>query len=551
MRNAQSTAVFGQIHTLYSVGAMAGLGDGQLVERFIARQGEGAELAFAALVERHGPMVFRVCRRFLNDPHDAQDAFQATFLVLVRKAGSLSDRGSVGNWLYGVAARIARDARSTRERRTRHEQRFAEQRAKTSAVTDASDFEFERAVHFELERLPERYRAPIVLCCLEGLSHEEAAARLERPVGTIRSRLARGREQLRGRLARHGYVPTGVAFAAALATEASASVPAALFERTVCAAAHVAITKSLSAEVVSAGVASLIRSLERSAFMLKAKYAVALATAIGVSATAVVRGYQDAPAEQAKSTNEYQGRPNRLQAKTKAGSRVAAAEEHLQQTKEQVDAAVTDLRAEVEELRDRLRQAEAVLQRMEALKAALEGKQGAGAAYGQAWAGQQLLGGGRFEQGTNQPLFGKSARQPVGQMGVGFGKGGGGGGDFGKPGRDPNTLDRGQGGTGFGGGRGAGGYGHGALNDPFQPGQEKPGAGQKQGRSDGFPKTADYSQQKPEAPKPAAQPKGYTESDTSNAADRRRAIQEQIERLQRERDKLDSELGEQPKTKAP
>src|SRR4051794_34328795 len=121
MENDPHDSVLRQIQTLYSVGTFTGLGDGQLLERFATLQGDAAELAFAALVERHGPMVVRVCRRILKNADDTQDAFQATFLVLVRKGRTLRNRDSVGNWLYGVAFRVAIDARASSRRRRTHE----------------------------------------------------------------------------------------------------------------------------------------------------------------------------------------------------------------------------------------------------------------------------------------------------------------------------------------------------------------------------------------------------------------------------------------------
>ena len=121
-------AIRRQLRTLFNLGAIGELTDGQLLERFATRGGEAAELAFAALVERHGPMVLRVCRNILRDPNDVQDAFQATFLVLVQKARSLWVRDSLGPWLHRVAHRVATRARSSAARRREHERRAAETR---------------------------------------------------------------------------------------------------------------------------------------------------------------------------------------------------------------------------------------------------------------------------------------------------------------------------------------------------------------------------------------------------------------------------------------
>jgi RNA polymerase sigma factor (sigma-70 family) len=222
------------------LGAVGGLTDGQLLERFLGRRDEGAELAFAVLVERHGPMVLRVCRALLRDPHDAQDAFQATFLVLVRRAGSIRTRDSVGSWLHGVACRVAAAARSASARRLKHEHRSAGDATRPAADPDQLDLA--PVLHAEIERLQAKYRVPIVLCHLEGLTHEQAAARLGWPVGTVRSRLARGRERLRLRLLRRGVAPAAAALGLALASEtAVAAVPAAVVNATAQAALKLAI----------------------------------------------------------------------------------------------------------------------------------------------------------------------------------------------------------------------------------------------------------------------------------------------------------------------
>ncbi len=190
----------GDIRRLFDGGTVAGLDDVQLLERFAAR-GDGP--AFASLVARHGPMVLGVCRGVLRDPHDAEDAFQATFLVLVRKAGSLAGVRSLGGWLYRVAYRVALEADARSERRRRREARGVEMDAVADRRRDG-DAELGPVIHEELRRLPEKYRDPIVLCDLEGLTREQAADHLRWPVGTVSGRLARARELLRGRLTRRG-----------------------------------------------------------------------------------------------------------------------------------------------------------------------------------------------------------------------------------------------------------------------------------------------------------------------------------------------------------
>src|SRR4051812_2627456 len=201
------------LEKLFGDGTYSSLSDGQLIDRFLDR-GEDSERAFEALVTRHGPMVHRVCRQVLGNAHEADDAFQAVFLVLARKVGSVRDRESVGSWLDGVCLRVAARARAGMIRRRKREQPTENDldavEAANAASTPTRDFDAE-LVHREVGRLSEKYRAPIVLCYMEGLTHDEAAARLNWPVGTVRSRLARARDQLRGRLSRRGMAaPAGL-----------------------------------------------------------------------------------------------------------------------------------------------------------------------------------------------------------------------------------------------------------------------------------------------------------------------------------------------------
>jgi RNA polymerase sigma factor (sigma-70 family) len=286
------SSVCREFRALFTVGTLTGLSDGQLLERFTTLPGEAAEMAFTGLVERHGPMVWRVCRRILRDSHDAQDAFQATFLVLVKKARSLRHRDSVGNWLYGVAARVALDARATKGRQQHHERHFGMRAADALTDDDLDRSELAAVLHEELLRLPERYRIPLVLCYLEGLSHEEAALRSGRPVGTVRSRLARGREKLRVRLARRGIVPVAGAITAALSADASAVMSQTLVHLTVRAAtSHAAQTVS----AVSIQAAALTQGVLQTMWLTQLKGIVAAGVLVGglVASGAGVLAYQD------------------------------------------------------------------------------------------------------------------------------------------------------------------------------------------------------------------------------------------------------------------
>ncbi|MBL8793588.1 MAG: RNA polymerase sigma factor [Planctomycetia bacterium] len=197
--------------------------DTELLERFI---GQRDEAAFEALVQRHGPLVWGVCRRSLADPHAAEDAFQATFLVLARRAEAIVQRASVRSWLYGVACRIARRARE-RDRRERARMTVLDP-VQLAAPSDADAWrQLQPILDEELDRLPEKYRAPLLLCYLDGKTRDEAAQELGWTEGAVKGRLERGRELLRNRLSRRG-LPLSAALLTALPAEGSAAPPAAL-----------------------------------------------------------------------------------------------------------------------------------------------------------------------------------------------------------------------------------------------------------------------------------------------------------------------------------
>jgi RNA polymerase sigma factor (sigma-70 family) len=191
-----------QAQALFSVGTATGLSDGELIGRFLVHRDEAAEAAFAAIVARHGPMVLGVCRRSLADPRDVDDAFQATFFVLARRAGSIRGDHSLARWLFGVTRKVAARARARADRFRSEDLHDHEPPAQVDGTVEARDLR--RVIDGELARLPATSREAVVLCHLEGLTHEEAAARLGWPVGTVRSRLARARLRLRTRLSRRG-----------------------------------------------------------------------------------------------------------------------------------------------------------------------------------------------------------------------------------------------------------------------------------------------------------------------------------------------------------
>jgi RNA polymerase sigma factor (sigma-70 family) len=219
---------------LFAQGTLLGLSETELLARFREKRDEHA---FRVLVERFGPMVRGVCRALIQDDHLADDAFQATFLVLVRKAGGIADPGRLGPWLYGVATRVARKASIGERRRRVRERRVVRRELAEPEIEGAipmdSHPELMPLIHEELARMPARYREPIVLCLLGGQTQEEAARRLRCPVGTVKGRLWRGRRVLRERLARRGVALSLPVLVGSLEGVARGHVPEALVGETV------------------------------------------------------------------------------------------------------------------------------------------------------------------------------------------------------------------------------------------------------------------------------------------------------------------------------
>jgi RNA polymerase sigma factor (sigma-70 family) len=286
MRPRSKQKMFGAISRLFRDGTSTGLSDVQLLDRFLQRHDEAAEAAFAALVERHGPMVLAVCRRVLNDQHDAHDAFQATFLVLVRKAATIRKRGSLAEWLHGVALRVSARARTDLARR-----RAVEQRAATGSSIVYETTPADRDVWEEVERLQRDLRAVVLLCYLEGLTHEQAARRLGWPVGTVRSRLARARDRLRTRLMGRGLAPD-IAILPMLSFRAS-SLPEGCIDPTVKAAMLIAARDAAEAGLVSASAAALTEGVLRTMLITKLKTAAAtLLAALAIGSGVGLYAYQ-------------------------------------------------------------------------------------------------------------------------------------------------------------------------------------------------------------------------------------------------------------------
>jgi RNA polymerase sigma factor (sigma-70 family) len=267
----------------------AGLTDGQLLACFIEQH---EEAAFEALVRRHGPMVLGVCRRILGNPHDAEDAFQATFLVLVRKARAIVPRERVANWLYGVAYRAALKARAAATRRRAREKQLTDMPEPAAAPHELGP-DLQPILDHELSRLPDKYRVPVVLCELEGKPLQEAAHQLGWPLGTLAGRLARARTRLAKRLTQRGVALSAGSLTVVLAANAaSAGVSFSLVGSTVKAAGALAAGQAAATGIIAAPVAALMEGVLRSMLLSKLKYlAVVLLIGGAVCAGAVLSGH--------------------------------------------------------------------------------------------------------------------------------------------------------------------------------------------------------------------------------------------------------------------
>jgi RNA polymerase sigma factor (sigma-70 family) len=277
------------------------LSDGQLLDRFVARR---EEPVFEAIVLRHGPMVWGVCRRVLRDHHDAEDALQATFLILARKAASVRPREKLGNWLYGVAYLTAKKATVTRAKRRSLDSKARENKARESKVLDMPFPEADRGdpldellpqLDRELSRLPDKYRAPVVLCELEGKSHKEAAEQLGWPIGTVSGRLSRARGILAKKLSRRGVAVSGGSLAVLLAENAlSASVPTTLVGSTAQAASLLMAGHAATAGMVSAEVAALTGEVLKTMLLSKIAVTSVLVGLAGLGGSGIYYGAQAA-----------------------------------------------------------------------------------------------------------------------------------------------------------------------------------------------------------------------------------------------------------------
>jgi RNA polymerase sigma factor (sigma-70 family) len=282
------SAVLRPLHNLLQAGVLGDRSDGELLREFMAHRKETAEPAFTALVGRHGAMVWRVCRSVLTDPHEAEDAFQATFLVLVQHARSVRRHDSLASWLYGVAYRVACCARSSQARRRDHEHRAVADREQEARQGDLERAELRAIVVDELNRLSNPQRQAVVLCDMEELTHEQAAAQLGWPVGTVKSRLARGRERLKSRLIRRGLAPSVGLIGAAVLSEPVLAAPSAVVvsrvvQLALAASAGLSVTGSVSGVITF-----LVREVSKAMWISKLRwvaFAVLTSTTLSVGGT--------------------------------------------------------------------------------------------------------------------------------------------------------------------------------------------------------------------------------------------------------------------------
>jgi RNA polymerase sigma factor (sigma-70 family) len=280
-----STPLVGVLRYIGLLAGNEGAGDQsdqELLQRFVAGRDESA---FAALLERHGPLVLGVCRRVLGDAQDVEDAFQAAFLVLARKAASIRKQESLAAWLHRVTVNLCRTAQAGTARRQAHERHAAQRRQAAEVEVALSDWQ--PVLHQEVDRLPDKYRLPVILCYFEEKSHSEAAVQLGWPLGTVKGRLARARDLLRSRLARRGVSLTAAGIASVLAQQASAgAVPPALLDLTL----HGAVSFAGCGAVASADALALAKGVLQAMTGTRPAHLLVLMLIVGVLTFALSAG---------------------------------------------------------------------------------------------------------------------------------------------------------------------------------------------------------------------------------------------------------------------
>jgi RNA polymerase sigma factor (sigma-70 family) len=319
--------------------------DGQLLDSYIAHRDEAS---FAALVRRHGPMVWGVCRRLLSGHQDAEDAFQATFLVLVRKATAIVPRSMIGNWLHGVAHQTALKARAMVARRSVREGQVIDMPDRETTPTDSWS-DLQHVLDQELTRLPERYRAVVLLCDLEGKTRKEAARQLGVPEGTVAGWLSRARAMLAKRLTRRGILLSGGSLAALLVEYgAPANVPAAVASSTIHAATLFA-AGPVATGVIPTPVVALTEGVLKTMLLKKLKIALVVLLATGIIGTGMT-----GLAFQAAAGDDSIAKPPEKGKASKLASDPAGADADLRQLKAEIER----LRTELDALKKQVRPAD-------------------------------------------------------------------------------------------------------------------------------------------------------------------------------------------------
>jgi RNA polymerase sigma factor (sigma-70 family) len=300
MASRQTSTLMQHLRRVALLGDGAGLSDGQLLSYFLDQQDDAA---FAALVRRHGAMVWGVCHRVLRNVHDAEDAFQATFLVLARKAASVLPREKVGNWLYGVAFTTAQRAKVTAAKRRLRERQVMDMPEPPARPADLWS-ELQPVLDAELSLLPDKYRYPIILCDLEGKTRKQAARQLGVPDGTVAGRLARARVLLAKRLARRGVALSGGVLATLLAQNAAAKMPTSLIATTARAARLLTAGQGAAAGVLTANVIALMEGVLKVMFLTKIRTILVLLVIMGVLGLGVALSARGVQVDQPVNENK-------------------------------------------------------------------------------------------------------------------------------------------------------------------------------------------------------------------------------------------------------
>jgi RNA polymerase sigma factor (sigma-70 family) len=306
MAESSLVKVLDHLRKVAAMHAYRDLADGELLERFVKAHDDAA---FSVLIERHGAMVQGLCRRMLGNLHDAEDVCQATFLVLARRASAIRKSTVLSSWLHGVACRMAAHLKRDRARRRCRERR-SQRSITANPANEVSWREAQTILDEELDRLPHRYRAPLILCYLEGKTRDEATRRLRLSPGTLHARLQRGRDLLRDRLTRRGLTFSRALFVAVLSDSAArAAIAPTLVIATAKAALAVAVNQPLAQGVISTSVLALTREALKTMFMAKLKLGTVVAFASLAVAMTCVSWTSRGDAQELALTNQAAPKP--------------------------------------------------------------------------------------------------------------------------------------------------------------------------------------------------------------------------------------------------